>query len=296
MDSQELEEILTIFFNALPDPIYIIDETGFVLKRLGGTRLELDITHNQLEGNNISSILPKPLIKVFKEVIAKSIQSNLLECIEYQVNEAIDPGKDEHWYEGRVFPLAKRNNDKRAVVWVVIDITEKKKLEMQLTELVEKDSLTGVKNRRFFTRAMNYNFSRYKRNKAPFCILILDIDYFKMINDNFGHDAGDKVLIALSCVFQEVIRDIDVLARYGGEEFVFLLPDTSLNQASIVADRVREASASSSLIYDNKKITVTVSIGLSEVSEDDSSIEQMLKRADNALYKAKENGRNRVCV
>jgi len=296
LDTEEFQEVLSLFFNALPDPIYVIDQTGLVIKVLGGNANKLNVFNGQIEGCNLSTILPSHLKSIFMDTIAKAIINNALTCIDYELSqETKEQCINKQWYQGRVFPLEKRRNDVRAVLWVAINITEKKRLELELKNLAEKDGLTNSYNRRYFTDVIHRSFSLYLRDKSPLCVLMLDIDFFKAINDNFGHDGGDTLLVKLTNVFTREIRDIDLLARYGGEEFIFLLPNTTKEQALIVAERIRLAAEECRHPHYNKMLRATVSIGVSEVNEHDTSHEQVIKRADLALYMAKVSGRNQVC-
>jgi len=296
LGTKEFQEVLSLFFNALPDPIYVIDQTGLVIKVLGGNTNKLNVFNEQIEGNNLSTILPCHLKNIFMDTIAKAINDNALTCIDYELSqETKEQSINKQWYQGRVFPLEQRRNDVRAVLWVAVNITEKKQLELELKKLAEKDDLTSSYNRRYFTEVIHRSFSLYLRDHSPFCVLMLDIDFFKAINDNFGHDGGDTLLVTLTNVFKREIRDIDLLARYGGEEFIFLLPNTTKEKALIVAERIRLAAEEFRLSHYNKVLRATVSIGVSEVNVNDTSHEQVIKRADLALYTAKVSGRNQVC-
>ncbi|TWX71886.1 GGDEF domain-containing protein [Colwellia demingiae] len=301
LDANEFEEVLTLFFNALPDPIFVIDQTGFVIKQLGGNANEiypfLYPFKDKLEGNNLSTLLPSHLFSTFMDTINKTINDDSLTCVDFEIaNEGNILGIKNQWYQGRVFPLKQRRDDVRVVLWIAINITEQKLLELELKNLAEKDGLTGSYNRRYFTEVIQRSFLLYLRDKLPFCILMLDIDFFKAVNDNFGHDGGDKLLIALTDVFKDSIRDIDLLARYGGEEFIVLLPNTTTQKAMVVAERIRVATQQCNILHDEKSITVTVSIGVSEITVNDTSFENVTKRADIALYTAKTSGRNKVCI
>jgi diguanylate cyclase (GGDEF)-like protein len=125
---------------------------------------------------------------------------------------------------------------------------------------------------------------------------MLDIDLFKSVNDNFGHDGGDKLLVELVKACSKSLRDIDLLARYGGEEFIILLPNTQEQDALSAAERIRTLVEQTSIIHKKQKINATISIGVSKVISDDSSHEEVIKRADIALYQAKNSGRNKVVI
>jgi len=180
---------------------------------------------------------------------------------------------------------------------IIHDITETKKLERQLEAMASKDGLTGLYNRATFDSRIIEEISRAKRYKQPISLMFLDIDYFKKVNDNYGHAAGDACLVGFADLMLKMTRTVDVVARYGGEEFVVILPHTDSNNAYILAERLREAAEKMTTDYHDEVISWTVSIGLASLDHNwDVSIESWLERADAALYKAKDSGRNRVVI
>ena len=164
-----------------------------------------------------------------------------------------------------------------------------------IQELATHDELTGVHNRRHLMEMLRHEKNRCARTGSTFCIAIVDLDLFKQINDKFGHQAGDDVLCGFSRSVVERMRASDYFGRYGGEEFLLILTDTNLEGARIVSDRLRRETEQLSFSDTNPELRISVSIGLAEHQPGDE-IEQTLKRADNALYKAKAGGRNRVEV
>ena len=175
------------------------------------------------------------------------------------------------------------------------DITERKKMEEELRMLATTDPLTGVNNRRKFLETSERELARCARYNHPLCLLMLDADHFKLVNDTHGHDVGDKVLKLLSDICVRELRDVDVFGRFGGEEFVAALPETSMETALEVAERLRDCLASTEVtISDGAPLKFTVSIGAAERTKDDKSVHDLLNRADGALYQAKESGRNKV--
>ena len=173
------------------------------------------------------------------------------------------------------------------------DITDQKKREHELFEKAVLDPLTGCYNRRQFVELANKEIRRSWRYDAPFCLLMLDIDHFKAVNDTYGHAAGDEVLKAVAKMAKVTLRDSDVFARFGGEEFIALLPHTDLVGASVVAERIRKNVQELQILAEGQNIQCTISMGVasSEVSED---LDTLIKATDEALYTAKECGRNQV--
>jgi diguanylate cyclase (GGDEF)-like protein len=178
----------------------------------------------------------------------------------------------------------------------------KKELQIQdmMTELklmASTDSMTKLYNRRYFSSISQYTIELSKRENQQISIIMLDIDKFKDVNDIYGHKVGDDVIIALANILLISQRKSDIVCRYGGEEFVILLPSTSLDGAKIVAHKIREDIENYSInLKNNEQLKFTVSLGVSQVNiSNDNNIEPALKRADDALYEAKESGRNKVC-
>lgn len=179
-------------------------------------------------------------------------------------------------------------------VWFFRDISPQKQTESTLRDLAHHDSLTGVSNRRYFFERANQELARSKRRSTPLSIAELDIDFFKQINDQNGHAVGDEVLKSLCNTSRGLLRETDIFARLGGEEFAVLLPDTNLDGAKCLAERLRQAIADSRLALSSGEISCTVSIGVAMLKPTDTCIEDCLLRADGAMYRAKQNGRNRV--
>jgi diguanylate cyclase (GGDEF)-like protein/PAS domain S-box-containing protein len=183
-------------------------------------------------------------------------------------------------------------------LWLVNDISKLKALEEELKHQVDHDFLTGLRSRAWFMGQASTELNRAVRFNSPLSLLMLDIDYFKLVNDTHGHQTGDLVLKSVAQLTQSILRDFDICARIGGEEFVILLPGTNKDKALEVAERLR-------LFIQNTKVPLptgesplqlTVSIGLSSLSSKEDIIDDLISNADKALYKAKHTGRNRVCV
>jgi len=157
-----------------------------------------------------------------------------------------------------------------------------------------RDALTGLPNRLAFEERAKLEQARYRREKQPFCLAVWDIDYFKQVNDTYGHKAGDKALHVVGRTLAKLLREVDMVARFGGEEFVMLLPQTTLENALPVVERMRATIEKTPFRYKDEPLKITLSCGITEYREGEA-MEQTFERADRALYRAKNEGRNR-CV
>lgn len=195
------------------------------------------------------------------------------------------------------------NNPRSDVALLFRDVTERRKAERKLRDMTDRldrmahtDALTNLFNRRYFMQRLSEEFERVKRHPGHLSVLIFDLDHFKRVNDNLGHDAGDAVLVAVANVANQIKRVTDVACRLGGEEFALLLPETDKDGALKMAQRLREGIESypyGELL--DLHVLVTASVGVATISEVGEHPEDILKVADRALYDAKEGGRNKVC-
>ncbi len=211
-----------------------------------------------------------------------------LSIIMQEANEAL--GELNLSYEQVVLELkqAKQNADQLAM--------ELQQANQNLKKLAYRDGLTGLYNKRYFHKVCTTELERSIRYKLPFSLLILDIDFFKKVNDTYGHPAGDMVLEKISNSILRLIRNCDIAARVGGEEFAIILPETGLKGANVLAQRLRRGIEQEKFTAKETDISITISIGLTatELAKKELSVETFIKQSDQALYKAKQNGRNRV--
>ncbi len=163
----------------------------------------------------------------------------------------------------------------------------------QLKEIARTDPLTNLSNRRDIIEKIEYEQIRFERSKKSFVIIIGDLDFFKLINDRYGHDCGDYVLKEVAQIMRSTIRKQDIVSRWGGEEFLFLLPETPLEGGKIAAEKIRKKIENSDLKYNNDIISITITFGVS-IYNKVMDIDECIKKADQALYRGKNKGRN--CV
>lgn len=178
-----------------------------------------------------------------------------------------------------------------------VDITERKNLELELEKQAHSDFLTGLFNRRYFLEKAEAELVRSQRYESDLSMLMIDVDYFKKINDAYGHKAGDVVLQMIANIFQSTLREVDIAGRLGGEEFAVLLPETCIDEALDVAERLRSKIAETNVLIDHAlHVSVTISIGVSTKLSPNEDLDDLLCRADLGLYEAKAGGRNIVSV
>jgi len=163
----------------------------------------------------------------------------------------------------------------------------------QVSELARRDELTGLYNRRHIFDVLNNESNRVRRSPGSFCVCIADIDYFKQVNDTYGHQAGDEVLRKVAKELEDSLRNIDCIGRYGGEEFLVILPQTNLSGALIKSERMRQQVENLTFPNITEKLQITLSIGITEHIQNES-MDDTIMRADEALYRAKDNGRNQT--
>ncbi|BFT72683.1 hypothetical protein PAENIP36_41250 [Paenibacillus sp. P36] len=180
-----------------------------------------------------------------------------------------------------------------------LSLTNRKLEKMAIT-----DGLTGIYNRRYLTQKLEYEVMNNIKHQIPFSVILLDIDYFKLINDSYGHLVGDQMILSTVAAIRQTLRQTDLLARYGGEEFMIYLPRTSQLQANFLAERVKSTVESNKMIVKDipHSLSITISIGLLTINNftmeslksPHSYLNELLESVDKALYKAKEEGRNRI--
>jgi diguanylate cyclase (GGDEF)-like protein len=182
------------------------------------------------------------------------------------------------------------DDEKHLYSVVFTDITKEENYKFELENLSIRDPLTNIGNRRYFTTQLQEYVTNSKRYPMCISLIMFDIDFFKKINDTYGHDVGDDVLVFYTKLIQEHLRENDIFCRIGGEEFMIILPYITKEQAEVVAEKLRALVEASREI-----VPLSMSFGVSEYKEGEE-IKTFLKRVDDAVYDAKENGRNRVCV
>lgn len=202
-----------------------------------------------------------------------------------------------------LLPMRNEQGEVNYVCFTVFDVTDTSTNKMQLQEAHERlreasirDVLTGIYNRRYLEESLAKEFNRAQRYSGKLSLILLDIDFFKKVNDQHGHLAGDQVLREVGTEISTCLRHPDIVGRYGGEEFLFILPETSIEGAKVLAERLRKAIENHPIDYENTTIYVTASLGAAELRTDLTSYENLINESDRALYQSKANGRNQVTI
>ncbi len=197
------------------------------------------------------------------------------------------------WLDASIAVDAYYNATKDRLEGLLSQLSDTQKtLEIQSRQ----DELTGLSNRRHLLESLEMEIYRSKRFHHPFTVLLLDIDHFKEVNDDFGHQFGDYVLNEMAALIQKMVRPSNIIGRYGGEEFSIGLVECTLKDAQNVADRLRLEIFNTEFSHEGHSAELTVSIGLSEMSSKSDTLNALIQEADQALYAAKRGGRNRVCI
>lgn len=220
---------------------------------------------------------------------------------EFGHNRPITGGVDAMRQNCTLFPLPNKNGEIDYVCISISDVTDASIYEGMLQEAVRslaeasnKDGLTDVFNRRYLEQALNTEVNRAARYGTDLSLMLFDLDHFKQINDDYGHQAGDEALVSIAQYLQNTLRQSDVLGRYGGEEFVVILPETPLEGAHTLAERIREDIMNQTISFNDIEFQVTISIGVTQFCAETMKTEDFVAAADHALYQSKERGRN--CV
>lgn len=277
----------------LPSPIFIKDGAGCYIACNRAFENYIGLPRARIVGATVYDVAPAELAAIYEKADCDLIARGGTQSYEANVRYADGTYHDVLFFKS-VFYNAEGKTD--GISGVMLDITERKRLENEAAQAAMKDFLTGALNLRTFYELANQEFSCFKRTCEAFSLLMLDLDFFKKINDSLGHEAGD---IALQKFVQSVkanLREQDIFARTGGDEFRLLLPGTPQNGAVLLAERIRSEVNLVKVGAPSNGITLSVSIGVCSSLPDDKGIDDIVRRADVALYQAKAAGRNTVKV
>lgn len=297
---KELEVKNIVFdtiINTIENPMFYKDINGIYQNANEAfTKKILGISRDELVGkklDELSYMVPSYELEFYREQDKKLYESGKNQI--YETNIQLKSGFNKDFRVQKNLFYSK-DGEVLGYVGFMYDITDIKKREKELKFMASTDHMTKLYNRRYFSQVGNNLLKLAKREKSSLSIIMLDIDNFKSVNDNYGHKIGDDVIISIAEKLKFISRDSDIVCRFGGEEFILLLPNTNIEGAKIIANKIRESIEKIQIyINDTKNINITVSIGISLVDVKSSdNLEKSIKQADDALYVAKENGKNRV--
>ncbi|MGF1910780.1 diguanylate cyclase [Vibrio kasasachensis] len=242
----------------------------------------------------LRTLLGSSLTELFDEVskihmvtFSQYLSSSKQLCLDCQFHGPTLEG----WCELSATKVRGNNSNEDVIIWSISDISMHKRRESELENLAYFDGLTGVYTRHYFLHLADMHMDKFRLEKLPFCLLVLDLDEFKQVNDLYGHSKGDEILQNFASITKEKLRKSDLFGRIGGEEFAILLPNTTERVSLAIANRIcREVEC----FFVQMK--VTVSIGIAAVENNQDTIKHALERADSALYDVKRNGRNHALV
>lgn len=275
------------------------DALTFV-KDAEGKYLLVNRRFEQVIGYPREDVLGKKDSEIFSEDLASHFRTVDLEVLEtgrvVKAEERFTKFESEYYFLSTKFPVLNPQGEPVGVCGVATDITDLKRTQHALERLSEVDELSGLSNRRHFVVLAKQELIRASRYAHQASILMIDIDHFKRINDTYGHQFGDQVITLVGNTIRAQLRSSDIAGRMGGEEFAVLLPNTNLQQAVGVAEKLRILIGKASIQTPQKKpLSCTISIGITELAGRNLDLERFLAEADCALYAAKNSGRNRVC-
>ncbi|MGB1263567.1 MAG: diguanylate cyclase [Cognaticolwellia sp.] len=229
--------------------------------------------------------------KVILDTEQAQFKNTILERDKLLDKAALKNAKQQQWMQYLVILFSLT-----FVFFLALLVRKQFKASKRLNILANTDSLTGLANRRFAFEYAELQLVQNKKDNHPFSLIVFDIDFFKAVNDTYGHAGGDLALVSITKVASKYVRDQDILGRVGGEEFLLALPNTSASKAFTVAQRIREGIEMEDIEINNINVNITASFGVAELSSERDSLNQIFKDADEALYQAKEHGRNLVKI
>ncbi|SEP72219.1 diguanylate cyclase (GGDEF) domain-containing protein [Ectothiorhodospira magna] len=299
-----LSERLEAIIAAMPDICFVLDQEGRYLDIFGGRDARYyHHGHQALLGRRLHEVLPSDKADAFLRMIRVALDSGHLQFMEYDLDatevDGLDPGsgpRERLWFEARVMPLGDHVMGCPAVIWISVNITQRKNAQDRIRYMALHDSLTGLANRVLLQDRVLHALDQSRRQGIHCALLFLDLDEFKPINDRFGHEVGDLLLREVARRLEGSVRAVDTVARLGGDEFVILLenvPDAALPGA--VAEKLLSA-LSRPFTLQGVECTVTCSIGISIYPMHGEHYDTLMRHADQALYQAKARGKNRYQV
>lgn len=290
----ESEWTLRTIIETEPECVKVLAPDGTLkqMNRAGLDMIEAD-SEDQVVGHMVTEIVAPQHREAFT-ALNERVNRGESGTLEFEI---IGLKGGHRWLDTHAVPMRDANGQITGLLGVTRDITQRKKVEQALEQLAQTDFLTNLANRRHFLALAEQELSRTARYGGPLSVLMIDLDHFKNINDTYGHKTGDVVLQRMAEVTRDTLRDVDVVGRLGGEEFAVVLPQTDRERALEVAERLRQTIADAVVpLEQGLPLRFTVSIGVTTLAGTSTNIDTLLSQADEALYQAKNAGRNRVCA
>ncbi len=288
------QELLVTVLDNIGACIYMKSPNGRYLYVNAATAALHNLGPERLIGQTDEKFFTTTSVENFK-ILDDQVLSTSNKVAGLEVFELI--GQEPRYFWSVKVTLQNDNGDTYAILGMSTDITERKRLEDELLRLATTDELTQLNNRRHFLSLAEKTLNRSRRYREPLALFMCDIDFFKHINDTFGHTIGDQVLQQVAEIIKNTLRDTDIAGRIGGEEFAIMLVQTSTENAQEVAERLRQNIENSQItLEDGHLVPLTISIGIAIPTYPIETLATLLQHADQALYKAKRTGRNKVCI
>ena len=288
---QASEERFRQLFDDSPLPYQSMDDHGRIVDANKAWLEMMELEVEDAIGRPFSDFMAEDEWKKFMMLFPSFIKSGTLSNLHLQLNTGLGHTLDIEM-NGRV--AHDSHGHFKQTHNILQNITQRKVMEDELKRLATTDPLTGLSNRRAFFADADRIRKQSLRYDHPYSAMMLDIDHFKSINDNYGHDIGDDVLKVTAAEMKKQLRDIDLLGRLGGEEFAIVMPETDLTGAIVVAERIRAVIEALAVETEQGQVCFTISIGVTMLSDAEESNNELMKQADELLYRAKQNGRNRI--
>lgn len=290
------EATLGAIVQALPDPVFVIDEHGRYVDVLGGHGSPFAAA-DSVVGKSLHEVLPADVADGLLASIRASLERNAPSIEEYRMSArpAAESAGDDHWFQARIAPLPAAPGQPRRVAWLSTDITQRKQLEHQLEQASLTDSLTGTWNERYFMHVLGQEVTRQGRYKEPFCLLLLELDHADTVREQFGDDAADGCLRDVARMIRMELRHSDVLGRLAVDRFGIVLVNTPMNWSLEVGQRIAIRISRMPFNVPGRTMHLSISGGLTDFRSGDNC-PAMVQRAEGALRKSQAAGRDRVSV
>ncbi len=282
------EERLHALINALPDPVFLLDEDGRYVEVIAGEKHKLMLPSLNLKGKLLADVMSSERASFFMDVVHRALDTNTLQVMEYE----LPMPEGERVFEGRVISTGLVLNGRQTVAFLARDVTDLTKAHQKLEHMSTHDALTGLPNRVSLQNRLRQAVSRTRRTGKKSAVILMDLDRFKHVNDSLGHTVGDELLKKVSLRLKDSCRAEDTVFRFGGDEFVIILED--LENAAHAGQAAKHFldSFNDPVKLTGMELQISGSIGIAVVPDDGEDADILVKYADSAMYMAKEAGRN----